>query len=130
MNERIKALRGRLPNGVLGIISKYDCHPTADLMKTVKMKSWEQQSVIPAGMSLTVQEPAYFLPPYDWLDRRTELSFYFRRWCYDTLPEMGTGSWRSSWRHAWPPALTARVEVISLHGCSLMASTFLQVEGR
>ena len=89
MNERIKALRGRLPNGVLGIISKYDCHPTADLMKTVKMKSWEQHSVIPAGMSLTVQEPAYFLPPYDWLDRRTELSFYFRRWCYDTLPEMG-----------------------------------------
>ena len=88
MNERINALRGSLPRGVLGLISAYDCHPTADLTKTVKMKRWEQQSIIPAGMSLRVEEPAYFIPPYDWLDGYRELSLYFRRWCFDTLPEM------------------------------------------
>ena len=91
MNERIKALRGSLPRGVLGLISAYDCHPTADLMRTVKMKRWEQHSIIPAGMSLTVEEPAYFLPPYYWLDRRTEWSLYFRRWCFDTLLPAGLG---------------------------------------
>ncbi len=47
MNERIQALRGCLPNGVLGIISMYDCHPTADLMKTVAIKAWRKESVIP-----------------------------------------------------------------------------------
>ncbi len=88
MNERVQALSGQLPDGVLGLISKYDCHPTADLMKTVQIKRWEQQSVLPAGMSLRVEEPAYFIPPYDWLDGYTEMSLYFRRWCFDTLPEM------------------------------------------
>jgi hypothetical protein len=88
MNERINALKGSLPRGVLGLISAYDCHPTADLMRTVKMKRWDAEPDIPDGMWLTVEEPAYFLPPYDWLDRRTEMAFYFRRWCFDTLPEM------------------------------------------
>jgi hypothetical protein len=91
MNERIQALRGRLPNGVLGIISMYDCHPTADLMKTVKIKSWHKESVIPAGMKLTVQKPAYWLPPFCWLLQEPfpeNRWFYFRSWCYDTLPDM------------------------------------------
>ena len=37
MNERINALRGKLPDGVLNQIAMYDCHPTADLMKGVKI---------------------------------------------------------------------------------------------
>ena len=40
MNERIKVLRDRLPNGVLNLISMFDSHPTADLMKKVKIRTW------------------------------------------------------------------------------------------
>ena len=47
MNDRIKALRGCLPDGVLNNISMYDSHPTADPMKGVKMERFNREGFIP-----------------------------------------------------------------------------------
>jgi hypothetical protein len=57
MNERIQALRGRLPKDLLGIISMYDCHPTADLLKAVEITRWGREHPIPAGMDITTEAP-------------------------------------------------------------------------
>ena len=57
MNERIQALRGRLPNGVLSVISKYDCHPTADLMKAVSITRWGRRG----GVDISVAAPHYMI---------------------------------------------------------------------
>ena len=94
MNERIQALRGRrrsqgcllpLPNGVLGIISMYDCHPTASLMKAVTMKRWERCGHIPPGMEISVDEPHYMNS--DW-GRICCKGFYFYSWKYSTHPDI------------------------------------------
>jgi len=86
MNERIQALRGCLPNGVLGLISMYDCHPTADLMKAVRMLKWDKVSLIPAGMQLYVDEPHYFIDPT--YGRLQSKGLYFPIWSYATHPDM------------------------------------------
>ena len=60
MNERINALRGKLPDGVLNQIAMYDCHPTADLMKEVKIKTWDEYGPIASGTQVSFQEPTCF----------------------------------------------------------------------
>ena len=60
MNERINALRGKLPDGVLNQIAMFDRHPTADLMKEVKIKVWDEYGPIAAGVQVSVQAPTYF----------------------------------------------------------------------
>ena len=86
MNERINALRGKLPDGVLNQIAMYDCHPTADLMKSVKIETWGRLDSIPPSMQLTVQEPAYFTLSEPWFleTSRRELRFFFPKWRFET----------------------------------------------
>ena len=92
MNERINALRGKLPDGVLNQIAMYDCHPTADLMKGVKIETWDKcgHCAIPAGMKVTVQEPTYFTLNEEWFleTSRRELRFYFPKWRFGTCEGM------------------------------------------
>ena len=90
MNERIKALRGRLPNGVLNQISMYDSHPTADLMRVVKIKAWDEYWPIAPGMQAIVQEPAYFTHQDPWyaLTDRRELRFFFPKWRFATCEHL------------------------------------------
>ena len=92
MNERIEALRGRLPYDVLSKVRMYDCHPTADLMKGVKMVRFNRERFVPPSLKCTVQAPAYFkykdlwwYPPCMHLTDRT---FYFMRWQYETCEDM------------------------------------------
>ena len=90
MNERIKVLRDRLPNGVLNLISMFDSHPTADLMKEVEIKSWGEYGPIAAGIQVTVQEPTYFThqdPWYRFTDRK-ELRFFFPKWRFQTCENL------------------------------------------
>ena len=39
MSERLNALRGKLPPGVLSIIRSYDSHPAADLISAIEFES-------------------------------------------------------------------------------------------
>ena len=90
MNERIEALRGNLPDCVLNQIAMYDCHPTADLMKLVKIKTWSKLGPIAAGMSVNVQPPTYFCHSDSWYANtdRTELRFFFQRWRFETVEQL------------------------------------------
>ena len=90
MNERIKALRGCLPDGVLNQISMYDSHPTADLMRGVKIKAWDEYWPIAPGMQAIVQEPAYFTHQDPWyaLTDRRELRFFFPKWRFATCEHL------------------------------------------
>jgi len=83
MNERIQALRGRLPNGMLRLISMYDSHPTADLMKAVKIVRWGRQGLIPSGMVVGVEAPHYLIIRI-W-GRMCERIWYFSGWKYNPL---------------------------------------------
>ena len=56
MNERINALRGKLPDGVPNQIAMYDSHPTADLMRGVKIKAWDEYGPIASGMQVIVSK--------------------------------------------------------------------------
>ena len=94
MNERIQALRGRrrsqgcllpLPNGVLQLISMYDCHPTASLMKAVTMKRSERCGHIPPSMEISVDEPHYMRTVWGHICCK---GFYFYSWKYSTHPDM------------------------------------------
>ena len=90
MNERIEALSGRLPDGVLNQIAMYDCHPTADLMKTVKIKTWDEYGPIANGMHVSVQLPTYFTQGEWWYAHtdRTQLRFSFPKWRFQTVERL------------------------------------------
>ena len=90
MNERIKALRSRLPDGALNQISMYDSHPTADLMRGVKIKAWDEYWPIAPGMQAIVQEPAYFTHQDPWyaLTDCRELRFFFPKWRFATCEHL------------------------------------------
>jgi len=90
MNERIEALRGRLPCDVLSTVYMYDCHPTADLMKKVKIDTWGEFGPIAAGMSVSVQPPTYFSHSDSWYadTYRTELRFFFQKWRFQTVEHL------------------------------------------
>jgi hypothetical protein len=90
MNERIKALRGRLPDCVLNQIGLFVSHPTADLMRGVKIKAWGEYWPIAPGMQVSVQEPAYFTHQDPWyaLTDRRELRFFFPKWRFATCENL------------------------------------------
>ena len=90
MNERIKALVGRLTDGVLNQIGMFGSHPTADLMKEVKIKAWDEYWPIASGMQAIVQEPAYFTHQDPWyaLSDRRELRFFFPKWRFATCEHL------------------------------------------
>ena len=90
MNERIEALRGRLPDDVLSKVRMYDCHPTATLMKEVKLKAWGESGPIAAGTQVSVQPPTYFNRSESrYVDKDlTELRFYFPRWRFQTVEHL------------------------------------------
>ena len=90
MNDRINALRGKLPDGVLNQIAMYDSHPTADLMRGVKIKAWDEYGPIASGMQVSVQEPAHFTHQDPWyaLTDRRELRFFFPKWRFTTCENL------------------------------------------
>ena len=90
MNERIKALVGRLPDGVLNQIVMFDSHPTADLMKEVKIKAWDEYGPIAGGMQVSVPAPTYFTHQDPWyaLSDRIELKFFFPKWRFATCENL------------------------------------------
>ena len=90
MNERIEALRGRLPDDVLSNVRMYDCHPTATLMKDVKIKAWGESGPIAAGMHVNVQPPTYFNHfESRYVDKGlTERRFHFPRWRFQTVEHL------------------------------------------
>ena len=89
MNERINALRGKLPDGVLNQISMYDCHPTADLMKVVRMERRDKGRVTQAGVRLSVPKPHYIRRLTNWGKcwRLLDAWFYYPNDCWWSLPE-------------------------------------------
>ena len=109
MNERIKALRGRLPDGALNQITMFDRHPTADLMKEVKIKAWDEYGPIASGTQVRVQYPTYFTHQDPWyaLTDRTELLFFFRKWQFTTceiliyLPDWAVEDFLEERLEAW-----------------------------
>ena len=90
MNERIEALRGRLPDSLLNQIGMYDSHPTADLMKGVKIKTWGEYGPIASGTQVNVQAPTYFTHQDPWytFTSREELRFFFPKWRFQTCEHL------------------------------------------
>ena len=90
MNERINALRGKLPDGVLNQIAMFDRHPTADLMKEVKIKVLDEYGPIAAGMEVSVQPPTYFTHSDSWYayTDRTQLRLFFPKWRFQTVEHL------------------------------------------
>ena len=62
MSERLEVLARKLPAEVLAKIARYDSHPTADLIRTLKFRDIQATSVHPARKAVTATPPTYFCP--------------------------------------------------------------------
>ena len=102
-----------LPQEVLALISKFDSHPTADLIKELTFCAYQRTCVSAATLFVTIKPPAYFVPARVELKRRiahnrTKASrggvrlpiapdplwmLCFDPWRFETVPEVDLPDW-------------------------------------
>lgn len=62
MNERLEVFSSRLPQDLLAAIAKYDSHPTADLIRSLKIRDIPEACFHPSFKHVVASHPTHFCP--------------------------------------------------------------------